>query len=204
MLLGRRCGEKGERRRGYAALQNVLDPVRFQIPVIRETRVGHITSTTSRSTSLTLTSSVYRSTRPLPPLNTIHPKHYPPQTPSTLNTMGDVALFCLLQGDSIEQSFEVTISRKHNVSNLRKLIITECANRLQGVDANLLSLHRVSIAHSNEIQQLDLKDTPSLDPRTTIGELFPDIPRKSDFIFVVNGMMMLRRGLICVLLCSCR
>ena len=116
--------------------------------------------------------------------------------------MGDVALFCLLQGDPIERSFKVTMSREHIVSNLRKLIITECTNRLQGVDANLLLLYRVSIAHSNEIQKLDLKDTPLLDPRTTIGELFPDIPRKSDFIFVVNGMMMVHRGLICVLLCS--
>ena len=96
------------------------------------------------------------------------------------------------------------MSREDCVFNLRKLIIAECADELEGVAAHRLSLYRVSIAHSNDIQQLDLKDTPPLDSRTTIGELFPDIPRKSDFIFVVNGMMMLRRGLICVLLCSCR
>ena len=111
--------------------------------------------------------------------------------------MGDVALFCLLQGDPIERSFRVKMSREDYISDLRKLIITKRANRLQGVDANLLLLYRVSIAHSDEIQQLDLKDTPSLDPRSTIGELFPGIPRKSDFIFVANGMM-LRCGLICV------
>ena len=116
--------------------------------------------------------------------------------------MGDVGLFCLLQGDPIERSFRVKMSREDYISDLRKLIITECANRLQGVDPNLLLLYRVSIAHSNEIQQLDLKDTPLLDPRTTIGEQFPDIPRKSDFVFVVNGMMMVHRGLICVLICS--
>ena len=118
--------------------------------------------------------------------------------------MGDVTLFCLLQGEPLEQSFHVTISREDYVSNLRESIIAKCADLLQGVATHRLSLYRVSIADSNDIQQLDLKDTPLLDSRTTIGELFPDIPRKSDFIFVVNGMMMLRRGLICVLLCSCR
>ena len=118
--------------------------------------------------------------------------------------MGDVKLFCLLPGWRLEQSFGVKLSRESDIDDLRKLIIAKCANQLQGVDANCLSLYRVSIAHSSEIQQLNLTDTPSLGPRTTICELFPDIPRKSDFIFVVNGMMMLRRGLICVLLCSCR
>ena len=95
--------------------------------------------------------------------------------------MGDAALFCLLQGELFEQSFRVTMSRVDYVSDLKESIIAKRANRLQGVDANLLLLYRVSIAHSNEIQQLDLKDTPSLDPRT-ISEPFPGIPRKSDFV----------------------
>ena len=116
--------------------------------------------------------------------------------------MGDVDLFCLIQGGSLEQSFHVTISREKHVSYLRKLIIAECANQLQGVDANCLSLYRVSIAYSSEIQQLNLTDTPPLQPRTTIGTLFPDGPGENEYIFIVNGMMMLRRGLICVLLCS--
>ena len=122
---------------------------------------------------------------------------------STPNTMGDVDLFCLIQGGSLKKSFHVTISREKHVSYLRKLIITECANQLQGVDVNCISLYRVSIAHSSEIQQLNLTDTSLLEPRTTIGTLFPDGPGENEYIFIVNGMM-LRCGLICVLLCSCR
>ena len=102
-----------------------------------------------------------------------------------------------LQGEPFEQSFRVTMSREDYVSGFRKLIIAKCADRLQGVASRRLLLYRVSIAHSSEIQQLDLKDTPPLHPRTAIGKLFPGIPGKSDYIFVANGMM-LRCGLICV------
>ena len=109
--------------------------------------------------------------------------------------MGDVKLFCLLPGLRLEQSFGVKLSRESNIDDLRESIIAKCADLLQGVAARHILLYCVSIADSNDIQQLDLKDTPSLDPRT-IGELFPGIPRKSDFIFVANGMM-LRCGLIC-------
>ena len=109
--------------------------------------------------------------------------------------MGDVDLFCLIQGGSLKKSFHVTISREKHVSYLRKLIITECANQLQGVDVNCISLYRVSNAHSSEIQQLNLTDTSLLEPRTTIGTLFPDGPGETEYIFIVNGMM-LRCGLI--------
>ena len=88
------------------------------------------------------------------------------------------------------------MSREDNVSRLRVSIIAKCANVLQGVDAHLLSLYRVSIAHSSEIQQLDLKNTPQLHSRTTIGTLFPDGPGENEYIFIVNGIM-LRCGLIC-------
>ena len=117
--------------------------------------------------------------------------------------MGDVALFCLFQGDPFEQSFRVTMSREDYVSDLRKLIIAECANMLQGVDAHRLSLYCISIADNNELARLDLRDTPPLHPRTTIGTLFPDGPGENEYIFIINGMV-LRCGLICVLLCSCR
>ena len=117
--------------------------------------------------------------------------------------MGDVELFCLLQGDPLEKSFPVTINREDNVANLRKLVVAECPDVLKGVVARHILLYCVTIADSSEISQLSLKDTPPLDPRTTIGELFPGIPGKSDLIFVANGMM-LRCGLICVFLCSCR
>ena len=115
--------------------------------------------------------------------------------------MGDVDLFCLVQGGSLKQSFHVTISREKHVSYLKESINAKCANQLQGVDANCLSLYRVSIAYSSEIQQPSLTDTPPLQPRTTIGTLFPDGPGENEYIFIVNGMM-LRCGLICVLLCS--
>lgn len=39
-------------------------------------------------------------------------------------------------------------------------------------------------------------------PKTTIGQLFPDIPGEDYYIVVANGMT-LRRYLIRVLLCSC-
>ena len=89
------------------------------------------------------------------------------------------------------------MSREDSVSNLRELIITECADLLQGVATRHLLLYRASIAHSSEIRHLDLKDTPPLHPRTNIGTLFPNGPGENEYIFIVNGMM-LRCGLICV------
>ena len=117
--------------------------------------------------------------------------------------MGDVELFCLLQGDPLEKSFPVTINREDNVTNLRKLVVAECPDVLKGVVARHILLYCVTIADSSEISQLSLKNTLPLHPRITIGKLFPDGLRKNDYIYIANGMM-LRCGLICVFLCSCR
>ena len=117
--------------------------------------------------------------------------------------MGDVKLFFVLCGWRLDESLRVTIPRGADVFDLKLDIISACGDALRGVPVNRVRLYGVSIANDDELGRLDLKDTPPLDPRTTIGELFPGIPGKSDLIFVANGMM-LRCGLICVFLCSCR
>ena len=103
--------------------------------------------------------------------------------------MGDVKLFCLIQGESLEQCFQVKLSRESNINDLRNCIITECADELEGVAARHILLYCVSIADSSEIPQLSLKNTLPLHPRTTIGKLFPDGPGENDYILVANGMM---------------
>ena len=48
----------------------------------------------------------------------------------------------------------------------------------------------------DELDPLDPTDHPPLLPKTTIGQLFPDIPREDYYIVVANGMM-LRRSYLC-------
>ena len=55
----------------------------------------------------------------------------------------------------------------------------------------------ISIVDDSELARLNLEDNQPLLPRTTIGELFPGIPGKSDYTLVANGMMLCC-GLICV------
>jgi hypothetical protein len=104
--------------------------------------------------------------------------------------MGDVELFCLLQGDPLEQSFKVIIPRGNDVHDLKRLIIAECGDVLKGVAVRTLLLYRVSIADDSELRQLDIENNPPLFPRATIGTLFPDTPGENEYILVVNGMML--------------
>ena len=116
---------------------------------------------------------------------------------STPNTMGDVDLFCLIQGESLEHSFHVTISREKHVSYLRECIIAKCGGKLEGVTPGDLRLYCISVVDDSELARLDVQDNPPLLPRTIIGTLFPNGPGENEYIFIVNGMM-LRCGLICV------
>ena len=104
--------------------------------------------------------------------------------------MGDVTLYCLFQGEPLGQSFGVTVSRDKSVSDLRKCIIAECGNVLRDVPVNHIRLYHVLIGNDDDLGRLDLTDHPPLLPRTTIGQLFPEIPGEDDYIIVVNSMMI--------------
>ncbi|KAF8534500.1 hypothetical protein BDD12DRAFT_860056 [Trichophaea hybrida] len=73
--------------------------------------------------------------------------------------MGDVKLFCILQGDSLQQSFLVTIPRGDYVDSLKELIVAKRKNRLNGVDVSDLRFYPVSIAYDSELRLLNLENT---------------------------------------------
>lgn len=103
--------------------------------------------------------------------------------------MGDIKLFCLLQGQRLEQSFGMKLSRESDVDDLRKFIIAECDCKLKSVAPGDLRLYRISIADDIDLGRLDLGENQPLLPRATIDELFPGIPGKCDYILVANAMM---------------
>ena len=117
-------------------------------------------------------------------------------TPLTPNTMGDVTLWCLLQGQQLNLSFNVTITRKSYVADLKKLVIAQGGNQMKGISHEDFHLYRISVANDTELEQLDLKNCSLLSPRTRIYSVFPEDPEENDYILVVNGMMLQVYGLI--------
>ena len=57
--------------------------------------------------------------------------------------MDEVKLFCLLQGETLNKTFRITIPRDKQISYLKKLIIPRCSDMLEGVADRHQSLLRL-------------------------------------------------------------
>lgn len=105
---------------------------------------------------------------------------------------GDLlALFCLVDGHSISQAFEVKASNTTTISGLKKLIKAEKAPRFDDVAADELILWRVfhpAIA-ANEDQPVLLSaiNSPTkLNPTHEIFDVFPEAPPKKTIHIIVQ------------------
>ncbi|KAF9950482.1 hypothetical protein BGZ65_006591, partial [Modicella reniformis] len=84
----------------------------------------------------------------------------------------DLTIWCMVDCESTSAAFKVKLSPTDDVADLRKLIKTEKPKRFANVDADELTLWKVSIpvviAHKHENITLN-----SLDPKNKGDELHP-------------------------------
>ncbi|KAF9301468.1 hypothetical protein BGZ74_006680, partial [Mortierella antarctica] len=103
-------------------------------------------------------------------------------------TDNHLTLFCLVDGDSLSEAFEVEISSTKTVSALKKAIRDENTVDFAEIDARLLTLWRVSVPadyRSRPRSIYALVNKTELDePRTPLSQLFPDNPDENTYIIV--------------------
>ncbi|KAG0270796.1 hypothetical protein BGZ95_001516, partial [Linnemannia exigua] len=99
-----------------------------------------------------------------------------------------IGLFCLVDGESLTHAFPVESGSTKTIGDLKKFIKAKKANDFQDVDANKLTLWRVSIPGGclHSAISLDaLGDKTELtNPRTLISKLFPESPDDNTYILV--------------------
>ncbi|KAG0363878.1 hypothetical protein BGX24_004831 [Mortierella sp. AD032] len=99
-----------------------------------------------------------------------------------------IGLYCIVDGETTSNAFLVEIESSKTIGTLRKLIKSEKKNDFQDVDADKLTLWRVSIPDSSRRSAITLNalhDKADItSPRTPISELFPGSPDDNTYILV--------------------
>ncbi|KAG0202026.1 hypothetical protein BGX33_009960 [Mortierella sp. NVP41] len=107
--------------------------------------------------------------------------------------MADViTVFCLQSGEAASHAFSVEIDPTKTVDYLRKLIKAEKTNDFSDIDADKLTLWRVTIPISDDNDDIPIlldnvinKDKKKLGPATRLSKVFPeDLPDESIHIIV--------------------
>ncbi|KAG0202027.1 hypothetical protein BGX33_009961 [Mortierella sp. NVP41] len=107
--------------------------------------------------------------------------------------MADViTVFCLQSGEAASHAFSVEIDPTKTVDYLRKLIKAEKTNDFSDIDADKLTLWRVTIPISDDNDDIPIlldnvinKDKKKLGPATRLSKAFPeDLPDESIHIIV--------------------
>jgi len=97
-----------------------------------------------------------------------------------------VTLFCLVEGESVSNAFEIEVASTKTVSTLKNLIVDgNQAPAFKDVAAKDLILWRVSIPDGSATTITALVDKTELDkPRTPLSKLFPENPDDNTYILV--------------------
>ncbi|KAF9397756.1 hypothetical protein BGZ94_006218, partial [Podila epigama] len=116
------------------------------------------------------------------------------------NTMADnlLSLFCLVDGEATSNAFSVEIDPSKTVDVLKKVIKSEKAIAFSDIDADQLTLWRVSIPLRDDDDELPIllnnvadKDKKKLGPVTRLSKVFPeDIPEESIHIIVQRPLQV--------------
>jgi Crinkler effector protein N-terminal domain len=106
-----------------------------------------------------------------------------------------VALFCLLKGQSLSDSFKVKVYGYQDIGDLKKLIKEKLRITLERVDAALLELYQVSIPieDNTALQEAfnQLGDQEPLNSVDTIDEIFSTPVKKHIHVIVkVPGKLL--------------
>jgi Crinkler effector protein N-terminal domain len=97
-----------------------------------------------------------------------------------------IKLFCWIFGD--RKSFPVKISPDETVGDLKKAIVAENPNRLQGIDAVSLRLWKKEISDEEKdgLQLSDLNDNDELNETFQVDDYFECTPPKRKIHIVVR------------------
>ncbi|KAI8594823.1 hypothetical protein EDD21DRAFT_359591 [Dissophora ornata] len=100
-------------------------------------------------------------------------------------------LFCVVDGESTSNAFPVEMESTKTIGDLKKLIKAEKTNDFQDVDADKLTLWRVShpVITANKHQPVLLSeiDSPTeLDPTDDIVDVFAEAPPKKTIHIIVQ------------------
>ena len=97
-----------------------------------------------------------------------------------------IKLFCWIFGDP--KPFSVKISPDDTVYDLKKAIVTEKPNRLQGIDADSLRLWKKEVTEEEKdgLQLSDLNDGDELRATLDIGDYFEEAPPKRKIHIIVK------------------
>ncbi|KAG0339132.1 hypothetical protein BG000_002769 [Podila horticola] len=99
-----------------------------------------------------------------------------------------MTLFCLVDGEATSTAFSITIPLNDTVGDLKNLIKTRKANDFSDIDANHLTLWRVSISDDNQGVPITIvsleKKTELNNPRTRLSKLFLTSPDDNTYIIV--------------------
>ncbi|KAF9176761.1 hypothetical protein BGZ50_009714 [Haplosporangium sp. Z 11] len=101
-----------------------------------------------------------------------------------------LSLFCIISGELTSNAFLVSVSSTDTIGGLKKLIKVKKTVEFKDVDANDLTLWRVTILidedAEDEVITLDaLNDRMKLNhPRTRLSELFPERPDDNTYIII--------------------
>ncbi|KAF8923608.1 hypothetical protein BGZ58_002744, partial [Dissophora ornata] len=98
-----------------------------------------------------------------------------------------LTLFCLVDGDTTSHAFPLSASTTFTVGELKELIKSKKTNDFSDVDADKLTLWRVSIPITDDDDESPIllsnvanNDKKKLGPATDVAEVFSDgVPRKT-------------------------
>ena len=98
-----------------------------------------------------------------------------------------IKLFCWIFGDP--KTFPVKISPDETVGDLKKAIVTQKPNRLQGIDADSLRLWKKEISNEEKdgLQLSDLNDNDELNEMHKVGYYFGYTPPEMKIHIVVRA-----------------
>ncbi|KAG0044232.1 hypothetical protein BGZ89_006131, partial [Linnemannia elongata] len=101
-------------------------------------------------------------------------------------------LFCLVNGEATSNAFPVEIESTKTIGDLKELIKTKKTNDFQDVDADKLTLWRVSIPDDDDDDEIPFvldnvnKDKKKLRATRGLLEVFPDKPPKNTIHVIVQ------------------
>ncbi|KAF9316071.1 hypothetical protein BG003_002377 [Podila horticola] len=99
-----------------------------------------------------------------------------------------ITLFCLVDGEATSTAFSIKIPLNDTIGDLKNHIKTRKANDFSDIDANHLTLWRVSISDDNQGVPITIvsleKKTELNNPRTRLSKLFLTSPDDNTYIIV--------------------
>ncbi|KAG0342522.1 hypothetical protein BG000_003878 [Podila horticola] len=102
-----------------------------------------------------------------------------------------LTLFCIVDGNSVSNAFEVEVESAKTVSALRKLIRAEKPNDFSDVDADQLTLWRASIPvvppnRHKLIVLNEIESATELYPTEDLSDVFQETPPKKTIHIIVQ------------------